>query len=645
MGYREFYKTDVVSKEATYPGGIGAAVGNFFQTLGKVYSDRKSASDQYKYALEFGNFENDNKLLGEYAKSVTREGKKDYLMQGRPSPSLVEKEQQGLLYAADSKAQYNRWKQLDEEINKRSQDGNDKYYDPNIDRETLKEAAFGQDGTINFYNRGPRLEKAGAMIGKDPRSFKQKLYVADYVKLMGDKEKAVTTGDVNSKSAKVSKSPFWDTKTGKVGVTDDHAIDYLRSDPRVSTHYDVLIDEQLSKEIKQMKASGDPKNSWMNGLSDADIKNELINDPSKNTVTQEDYAMRKRSLARKDLLEAANIQEKTDFESKKDTRATGGLYSNDNISYTPTFYNTSGVAYEAVPGEEGAMNNIARPTTKNYSGPGGILMINKGSSTGKPLMFDIESPLSFNLATGKTMKNTGKTPFNLTGYQLQVYDKKGNPYPITASTPEELNAKISALSPKELQNLESAPRIAMSGYSLDKVSMMRGIDEAEAALNQEYGAAVKDGDQAKVNALTQRMNMLEELKQGMSDTDYSDGEIISLASRNGIIGNRINQLVRAERADIDKINNETGGLNLNDRKKWSQEMNDFYDAYTSVYKSKMGSAPSKPATTASATTAKKTTTKSSNAGKVVVLGPDGKKYLLPKDQVNDAIEQGYKLAE
>jgi len=43
---------------------------------------------------------------------------------------------------------------------------------------------------------------------------------------------------------------------------------------------------------------------------------------------------------------------------------------------------------------------------------------------------------------------------------------------------------------------------------------------------------------------------------------------------------RTDQLVKADKADLDKINTITEGLNLNDKKKWSPEMREVSDLYT-----------------------------------------------------------------
>ena len=576
-----------------------ASLSNMFGTISDVISKKRNAADQYKYALEMGNFENDNKILTEYGKMVTNQGKNEYLKKGSLSTDLLQKEMEGKRLAADSKAQYKLFSDLKDQVKTRAQDTNDKYYDPEIDNETIREAAIG-DGHVDMYTRGERLNAAAAKIGRDPRSFKQKVYTADYVKLFGEKEKTKSTGDVNSKSTSFQKSPFWDPKTGRPGVTDDHAIDFLRTDRRLSDYYDMVLNDQLSGEIKKMKAAG-TGNEWMKGMSDAEIKNELINNPSRNTVNSTEYGQRKRDLAKKDLSEAANIQEKVDYESKKDRSVTNGLYNNDGISYTPTVFNTTSSAVNHLNGQVGyAQTGVSEKRDVRYGAPGGILMINKGVTAGKPLSFDIESPNVFNVDTGKKINLKGKAPFNLSGYQLQAYYKDGRPYPLSGQSVDELIQQLNNLSAEEFSKMDPTPSVAMTGYSLDRIGLFNEINTASVDLNVELGNAIKQGDQAQVNAINQRIGILEDLKSSMNDSDVSDQEILTSAARNGITGNRINQIVRADRADLDKINNITQGLNLNDQSKWSDDMKRFHDAYQQNYQQKVGN-QAKPSTPESTT--------------------------------------------
>src|SRR5690606_10484106 len=323
MAFRRFYQP--AEEQITDFSPIERGLTNFFGAIAEGYQKRRNLVDQYKYALDYGHFENDNKFNTEYSKFVTQMGKEAFRRTGAPTTDLLAAEQQGLQYVADQKAQYERFKTLNSMIDKRGTE--DKYYDPNVDKQNLQLAAFGEDGEVNFFTRGKRLEAVSQAIGNDPRSFKFRNYTSDWVKLYGEKQKAKTSENADAKSAIENKARFWDPATGKPGVTDDHAIDFLKSDERVDRHYDHELDQQLTREIEQMRASGDAE--WMKGKSVEQIKAELINNPNRNTINSMEYGQRKRELAKRDLAEADTLLSKTSYEKKVDDRATHGLYRND----------------------------------------------------------------------------------------------------------------------------------------------------------------------------------------------------------------------------------------------------------------------------------------------------------------------------
>lgn len=572
MAYRQFYQR-ADEQPADYS-PLERGLTTFFAAVAQGYNKRKSLSDQYKYALDYSQFENDNKFNTQYAQYVTKLGKEAYKSTGTASSDLIQAEQQGLQYVADQKAQYKRFEKLNEQIDKRGTE--DKYYDPNFDKHSLELAAFGENGEVNFFTRGDRLNEIAGRIGNDPRSFKYNMYTQDWLKTLGQKEKIRTTDNPDAKNTLESKSRLWDPATGKQGATDEHAIDFMRSDPRVSSHYDWMLDQQLNKEIEQMKASGDA--DWMKGRSMPEIKNILVNNPSLNTINSTEYGIRKRELAKEDLNRADDTYSKVSYEKKSDDSKTGGLYKNDAIAYSPTFYNTQ-------IGARGVDAGVSEASGINQlSAPGGLLVISKGLTTGKPISMNTEGRYMYNLSNGRKSQITGRQPFNLTGYQLQVYNTDGTPFPLKAGNMQELKAKLDSMRPFEFKNLQPELSIGLNGYSIDKTSILGDLAKNQFTLESEYGKATREGNKTEMNNIQNQLDLINEFKQALNDPDsYSDQDILNLAARNGISQVRQDLIVKASGTDLDWINNVTSGLNLRSQDKWSEDMRTFNRWYREAY--------------------------------------------------------------
>lgn len=613
MAYREFLEAPVPEAVNPIENTTKAIVG-LFNGIAANKKAKQRKIDEYKYTLNKGTFENDNIYFEEGAKAVTtlmKEGMKEkdsYKVQGaKKLADELETQNQ------ERRRQDEMFKRGDSIIDERAK--KDKYYDPGVDKQYWSDAAFGADHDINFIERGERLNKGLEVIGgRNPKSFKDREYLADWVKTFGQKQKEVTSGSAYAANTEVSSSPFVNPKTGKPEVTDEHAIAYIKSDDdgRVDQKYTWRLENTLKDEIKSMRASGDTRTSWMKDKSDAEVMEELIANPKKNTINGQDFGIRKRDMAKQDLRDAASIQEKVSVETKANNSSNGGVFKNDSISYSPTYFTTGTVYDEDVDNSGGApdllSNFPAKKTTVRkegfLSGPGGVLMISKGTTTGKAITFDAESRNVYMVRSGKKSQIVGKQPFNLTGYQLQVYKKDGTPYPIKADDTDDLISKLRGLSKEEFQKLESAPRIAMSGYTLDKTRMLGDITNNSLKLSEQIGKAKGDGDRERLMQLNEQLNSINELKEKINNDDLSDEDILNAAASSGITGIRTDQLVQADQADLDKINNITNGLNLKDRKKWSEDMRKFDDAYQSIYKEKTSSV-TPPTTAPSAPVSKK----------------------------------------
>lgn len=582
MAYREFhfekiYEAPDMSILTEGLNKTAENVSTLFQSIAAAKSKKDLAADQYKVDLGKGSFENDEKLKAELAASLVNEGK-EMIRSGRGFTSdYVKRLEEAKSYVANSKIQYDRWKDDLGRIDKRSTE--DKYYDPQYDEDILREATHGKDNEVNFFNRGDRLQEAEKRLFSNPKAFRINDYTADYVKNLGSMEKQVTTGNPNASNSRYNKATFWDDKTGRPGVTDKHAIEYLKSraDGSVQSFIQSEVDDELGQEISKMKASNDPRTSWMKGMSDADIKNELLNNPSKNIINSQDYGIRVRNKAKEKLTNAASIDTKVSVETKKDLSRTGGLYSNDAIAHDNTFYNES-------VGVQNVNQKVANAhrMSQNAS-PGGILMISKGTTTGKPITFESGSKNIFNINSGTSQQARGSATFNLTGYQVQAYDKNGKPYMIEATDVEDLKAKIRSIPYSEFQNLDPKMSIALKGYSLNKGKMMGDIRSSTYNLNEELAKAKSSGDQQRVAQIENQLYELENFRSQLNGDadDFTDDDLLNAAARNGITAIRTDQLIRADKADLDKINTITEGLNLSKTDKWSPEMRDVASVWES----------------------------------------------------------------
>jgi hypothetical protein len=356
----------------------------------------------------------------------------------------------------------------------------------------------------------------------------------------------------------------------------------------VSNHYNWRMNEQLDQEIKQMKASGNSQNNWMEGMSESDIKNELINHPEKNTVNQKNYGVRVRDLAKHDLEEASGIQKKIDFETKIDTTKTAGKYNNDKITYgefsQPENIGTSATIDGRVADAHGLSRNFA---------VGANLSISSGTVIKPVTMPRVTSNNVFSVRSGESYETVGGNSFNMTGYQVQAYRKDGTPYTIEAQNKEEFIKKIQNIPASELQQMAPSMSIALRGYTINKGAILGDVAAKRKTLEQQLGEARAAGnvdDEVKINAQLASINYAAASMNATAD-EFSDDDILSSMRMNGMSANQFQDdlLIRANDSDLSWINSNTQGLDLKNRSKWSSDMRQVDEAYQSVWKAAQGS--------------------------------------------------------
>lgn len=569
MAYREFHNEKTYEAPETQRAmEIHAqSVGRLFQNIARQQQAKRNLDDQFKYGLEYGQFENDNKIIGEYVNTATSQARSDFRNYGRLSPQTQVLMQQGNEFAANSKAQAQRIKQLWDSIHKKADD--DPYYDYTEDERLLKDVSVGADGEMNAYNRGKEIDKISGVIGNNPKSFKRINYTADYVnKLMGEKSKATKSGDPKIESESTIASPFLDYKTGKNEVTDEHAVRYINSRGDVGRELDMRMNDILTDEIKRMKASGDLRIKWMDGLNDVQIKNELIQDPSKNIINTQEYGQRKRELAKQDLREAAKMTEKVSYETKRDMSKTNGLYDNDKIAI----------------GDFQENQNIG--TGKNFT-PGYTLQIASGA-TNKPITLNQStSSLATNARTGEFTDFVGGQDFNLKSTQVQVFDNSGRAVLIDANDLNEFRNKLNGMTDADFKNLQPEMSIALRGYTVNKGKVLGEISKRREDLETQLAKAKDIGDNERIAILEDRLASLDGAVQDINGSadEFSDDDVLSTLRENNIDVSSIynDLLVKAGDSDLSFINSVTEGLNLKDQNKWSPAMRQANQIYKARY--------------------------------------------------------------
>lgn len=609
MAYRKFYNHEEPGVTDYSP--IERGIANLFSGVNEVYNKRQKKADQYGYALEYGNFENDNKFNEEYVKSVLTQGRNEIRKTGTVSSDLLSKEEQGKRYAADQKAQYTRFTNLDKAIKEKAVE--DPYYDPSIDKKHLSVAAFGEDGERNFTTRGQALQEAEKTIGSDPLSFRIDEYTAKWIDQQGKKSK----GASNDGTGYSYSSPFVDPKTGKPGVTNEHAINFLESRPETMTRMQYEVDKDLIKDveaIKQLASNNDKRASWAKDLSDEEILLGIKADAKKNPFNKVPYKDQVVEKTKARLKQAADISENVTVGTKKTNEGGEGV-TNDNIGHSSTFQN-NGVNV-STPGGLGPQNPNA---PRNVAGPGGILMIKKGVTAGRPIVIEAGSKNAFSYNTGKNSTRTGASKYNLTGYQLAPYTTDGKLIPIQADNIDELKKKIAEMPLDQLKNMAPSMSVALQGYTLDEGKALSEVETKSLELSKKLGDAIYDGDAQTERLLRQQIDQLAKLRSSFGSSELSDGDIANLAAQAGIKSIRNDQLLKADPADLDKVKTITGGLDLKKEDGWSDEMREVNDIYKKRWQEANSTAPA--------------TEKKVKAKMVTVTLPDGRQGQIPDSAVD-----------
>jgi hypothetical protein len=570
MAYREFHfeKTYAAPNLDGFLDQSTQAITHLFNSIAQQQAQKRSAADQFHYDLNKGAYENDTKILTEVANNVTSRARQELKKNGRVSMDTESMMKQGLGWQQQSANQLERAKQLRQNIVDKGV--RDKYYNPEPDLGKIQSATHGEDNDVDFRTRGERLAQAESAVG-GPDTFKFHDYRADYVKGIGAQSKELTSGNPNAKTTKYTQRTFWDSKSGAPGVTDDHAIDFLNSDKRVTQHYDQEVNSQLDQEIKKMKASGDSRYSWMSGMSDADIKAELIHDPDKNAINKKDYGTRVREMAKSDLDEADRINTKVSFDSSADKNNSNGRWSNQNILHTD--------AINSFAQEHKTADGKMEPIT-TY-GPGGVFT----QKNGKPMQIETTNPVRTNTNRGLTTRNNkGSLKLNVTGYHLMPVRKGGAPFVLHGSTPDAMiqeikNIPLSHFDPNGKMALQPEMKIGLNGYTINEAGVLNDVNDQMMSISDQLREANTNHDDQKKASLENMEYTLNELKDMISSGDYDERDLLYAANKAGVRKTKDDWIIPADNSDVATIKNVTGGFNLNDKSFWNEDMKAVEQAY------------------------------------------------------------------
>lgn len=573
MAYRQFRNESTYeAPDYSFIGNTAEAISGVFRQIGQEKAARRKAADQFKFDVDGGSFENDTKILNEGVKNVVTRARQEILRSGRVSPETESLMKDIQSYKTISNNQMDRVKSLRQNINDLAM--RDSYYNPDADLHKIRLATHGEDNDVDFRTRDERIAGIENSIG-GVDSFHFKKYRADYVKEYGQRSKKVTTGNEFAKSTRYDQATFWDDKTGKPGVTADHAIDFLNSEKRVAQYYDRLVGEQLAQEIKGMKASGDKRVEWMKGLSDEDIANELINDPSKNIVNKIPYGERAQQLAMEDLTKADRVNTEVAYDRKDtDTNNSGGRWKNKNIVHTDAINSFA----------SGAKRISGESSTVTTYGPGGRF----SQKSGRPIQIETSNPIRTDIGRGITTRNNkGSIRMNLTGYQLMPMKDNSTPFLLESSSVGGMINEVSNLpfeyfDPNGEVRLQPELKIGMSGYVINEAGVLGDVNDKMFDISTRIAEAREKGDTEALGTLEDMEQDLNELKSMISG-EYSEQELILAANRSGIRKTKTDMIIPADDSDLSNIRNLTIGFNLKDKSYWSPEMVELQEAYQKRY--------------------------------------------------------------
>lgn len=615
MAYREFHS------EPTYEAPeISGLLNNTLDTLQSVMMQKvqerrqnRAAAQRFKLDSQKGFYASDQDALDDVAKTITQRAVNELRNSGNLSSdtSLMMEDYKGL--ANRSKIDYDTAQNVRKQITALA--GKDKYYNPKSDNDRLINAEY--EGGID--GRNDRIQGVAQSIG-GLETFNKGRFLSDYIQQQKLNTLQQVTDQSGVKTTKMTSSIFM-KPDGQPGVTDTHIVDYINRDPRIEQWYNNEADKQLTGEVTRMRALGnDPRVAWMKDMSDEDVKTALVENPSLNVINSTPFAARKKELARQDLEAAQDLNRKTAIDYSDQYNANGGKFKNTKIGYQPTNIQQA-INFKTL---NGARNAGTVGADLTYVDKGG------------PIKFVTNSPIRANVGTGQVdTKASDNVEFNLSNYGLQIYDDKGQLYPMQGNNLDELKKSIDAIPDRYFDPNSAHPisemAVALNGYAVNKSKLINQSLDKRGQLAEQYNTALDDGDEIKAGQLQSRMNQIDQLRSMSGNADVDDLQLLLLGKQLGISGIQNDLIVKATDQDFSKLKTITNGLDLRNRESWTEDMKEL-KAHFDKRKAEAQQALQSPAKPKPKPKSKSITPEEFNqkwatlkAGEKLV-GPDGKTY-------------------
>lgn len=379
---------------------------------------KRNALQQYKGDTFKSKYAQDQDDFTKAGQLITQRSIQDINNTGQIQAATTMEAQEWAGRAAESEAQFQLRNDLEKKINSLEFNvGGKNYYRNQSDYDNLVSANNGPD--VYYGNRTEKLQDFSKTIGKDLlKSFDNEGYLSDYVERA--KTQSIDTSNKSMSGFEKSgkrEAIFWN-KNGVPEVTDEHAINYLQSNPYTTGFYQQKLNQQLLSEAKRMMAT--PDGAKLKGLTEEQIiagMRTTPDDPNyiKNTINDLAPGIRERNMAKIDLekKQRVNLTNSTDASSVDPNAAKGirSKYFTVSPSFDPNVVGGPGWTFSPIAGgkhktiklqgqaydtNEGRLTGNDRSSRDMVIKGGNLMLVNK--ETGVPLNIpakDIDGQVAF----------------------------------------------------------------------------------------------------------------------------------------------------------------------------------------------------------------------------------------------------------
>jgi hypothetical protein len=194
-------------------------------------------------------------------------------------------------------------------------------------------------------------------------------------------------------------------------------------------------------------------------------------------------------------------------------------------------------------------------------------------------------------------------------------------------------------------------KLGLNGYTLNEANVLNDVNDKMFDIADQLREANATQDNEKIAYLQNIQYSLDEIKGMVAAGEYDERDLLFAANKAGIKKIKEDWIIPADNSDLANIRNITGGLDLNDKKNWSNEMKMIDEAYAKKYQQAQAAGfKSQQVTSPKGKTKKNSQYKLSDLppsgeGKIWVIAPNGKPAKIPIGSKNDAIADGASIIE